>query len=596
MQVIESVDTMEKRSGIKTLAAAICLLFCVTGLSGCKYSAKLHELIQNRYEHLLTIDSAKEFVNTLDSDTLTEELVSILETEEAERQTEEDPETPQAGEESQTDKQARQQKSGQTAQRRARLTGTSSKSNQSGEEATSTDSPSLNPSDEAESGGSGTGTDGSGENGYNIVPGANSGPKRQIVDARGVYVEIPENVSSTAAAGDTAALIAMVGGEGTLRASSESFAWNAYQNSEIGGAIAPLWQGDGSYMMTDDNFSALISLAPEVVVESSGSSSFTDEQLNQLDKAGIAYVVLPSMDSVDGMKQAVSLAGQLIGDHTSEGGLNSNDLAAQYLDYADSLLTTVESKVSSAGTSAGFSNINGSDDGRYNGKYSLFIKGWDPDARWAITFKGTEFKSGMGTAYTGNALERNSVFMSQIMSVAGLENTMEVKNDELASYIEYLSPVRTTREKLAATGGYATRMNNNRLFEIGDYCLGDEEFPAVIVTSSEAAAAMRNDELWQVYDVVYTGDGNLTVRGFQLSDGSIVGSSIRSSYDIHVMPRGLGTWYNSPEGVLSACWMARQFYDAYSEEELMNEVKYFYSTFYRIGLTYDQARTMINGQ
>lgn len=186
--------------------------------------------------------------------------------------------------------------------------------------------------------------------------------------------------------------------------------------------------------------------------------------------------------------------------------------------------------------------------------------------------------------------------MSQLMSVAGLENTMEIKNDELASYTEYLTPAVTTREKLASSGGAATRTNKDKLLQIGSFNLGDPQFSGVIVTSRAAADAMRADELWQVYGQVFSGDGTMKVNGFQLSDGSMVGTSVRGSYDIHVLPKGLGTWYNSPESVLGTCWMASRFYDAFSEEELISEVRNFYNAFYRIDLSDEQAEAMINGQ
>ncbi len=587
---------MKKRFTIRTLAAVLCLALCMTSLTGCKYSAKLHELIQNRYEHLLTIDSSKEFVNTLDSDTLTEELVSILETEEAERETEENPETPQAGDEAQSAEPARNQKVGETAQRRTRLTGKSSKSRQNGETENQNDQPSANPSADSDSSGQGAGNGGSGDSGYDSVPGPPDVPTRQIVDGRGVYVEIPEDVSSTAAAGDTAAVLAMVGGEKTIKASSESFAWNAYQDSEIGRDIAVLWPGDGSMLMTEENFNVLLSIAPEVVVESSGTSSFTDEQLTRLSEAHIAYVVLPAMDSIDDMKLAVDVAGQLIGNQAAEGVGDSNDLASAYRNYADELLEAVSGRVSSAGTAAGFSDLNESGDGRYNGKYSLFIKGWDPDARWTITGMGTEWKSGIGAAYTGNVLEKSTVFMSQLMSVAGLENTMERKNDELASYIEYLSPGKGTRERLSASGAMASRMNNNQLLEINGSRLGEGKFPAVMITGSAARTALLNDELWQVYGIAYSADGAMHTNGFTLSNGSMVSSSIYGPYEVYVLPKGLGTWYNSPEAVLNTCWMAWKYYNAYTEEEVMEEVKKYYSVFYRIILSDDQARNMVNDQ
>jgi ABC-type Fe3+-hydroxamate transport system substrate-binding protein len=565
---------------MRIIAVLLCLIMLFS-MSGCKYSAKLEELIQDRNSSRLQTQSAKEYENNEENNEEVDDMTQQRQSEDSQRQQQEEQQTPVYGSTSTTEGTASPNVSG----------GSTSSSNSS----QSSDSTAAGGSSSGSSGGSagtsgdgtsGTGTGGDGDAGYNVVPG--NGDLRTIVDANGNEVEIPEDITSVAAVGSIATLFYITGSESLIKASSEDFTSSDLVSSDLRSEIQTVWGGDGGQAMSDASFQTLLELKPEVCIEESGISAFSDSQLEQLKTAGIAYVVLPALTSVDNLKSAVSLVAEMAGG-------DSSSAASKYSGYVDDLVSEVSSRVKSKGSSSGLPDISRGSDGYYKGMYSLYLAGWDDTAYYSIASDKTQSISGRGSAWTGTSSSRNGMLVRSLMAVAGVEDTMSVVGGTVARN-EYVTPLRPVTMKLTITGSAASRNTTARLLQVGNVGLGDETFPAVIVNSNAAKSALQQSPLWTAYGHVQSADGRFEANGFLAPDDSIVGTSIAGNYDVLVNPEGIGSWdRGSGESILEAVWIASQFYGAYSESEVKEKVKEFYSTFYRISLSDSQVSSILNG-
>lgn len=599
-------------------------MMIMTCLTGCKYSPKLHQLIQDRFNHLLDTRSAKEFENDFNRVEKTDDLKAKELDERSERKKEENEENPIEGDNTEQNEEQPAARSvlGTGNHREASASdrknpaaisqGTSSGSNGS----VTAGSATGNGNGSAGSGGSGgNGTGGSGsgnggtaeggegtgetgDNGTTIVPG--TGGTRQIVDERGEYVEIPEEVSSVACSGQSAVLFCAVGGEQLIQASSESFIANTMLDESVRARIQPLWRGNGTGAISDADFAALMSLQPEVLVELSGTSSFSSDQIGQLQANGTSYVVLPALDSIDNIKKAVGLAGQMTGDRSGSGGVNGEALASQYSGYVDNLINSTQSRVRSTGSGSGFRDLGVSSDGYYNGKYSLYIQGWDESASYSIS---NSYFSGMGVAWSGNNKSSAGQLMTSLMSIGGVYNTIQ-KIEQTSAKNLYIVPLSWWQSTMTLeVNGFQISLEGNnghvarkKLLEHQNQMLGSGTFPAVIAGNRSVAENLPSNPLWQPGSEVNF-DGNFQVNGFLSADNSTgIASSIVGTFPVFISPSGLGTWTGgSPESVLESAWIASNFFGAYSDQELAQIIGDFYSQFYRIPLDSTQISGVLSG-
>ena len=165
-------------------------------------------------------------------------------------------------------------------------------------------------------------TDGGAEDGGTGTQGTGTVPTggdavRQVVNAFGAVVEVPQEVETVAAVGEAALMVQMLGGPDRLAAADESFLSQPLAASVFADEgfdqIVPLWPGDGGGGLDDASFASLLELAPQACLELSGQPVFSEAQIAALEEAGIAYVVLPSLNTSSGLKQAVTLTGELLG-------------------------------------------------------------------------------------------------------------------------------------------------------------------------------------------------------------------------------------------------------------------------------------------
>ena len=228
---------------------------------------------------------------------------------------------------------------------------------------------------------------------------------RQLVDAAGRTVELPESVEHVAAVGEAAVLVEMLGGPERLSVSSASLS-SGLSGELLNSECEMLWSGDGRSPLSAEEFSRLLELAPQACLEISGQTSFSEEQLAALEEAGIPYVVLPALNTDEGIRLAVILIGQVLG---GQGEPDAVKRAEEYLAFHDRVLSLVASRVSpwlpdgvdyaTGNTAAGGSGT--------EGVTALFVSGWDDTASWSLHDDAYETLSGTGLPYTATGYLRS---------------------------------------------------------------------------------------------------------------------------------------------------------------------------------------------
>ena len=381
--------------------------------------------------------------------------------------------------------------------------------------------------------------------------------KKQIVDARGVTVSVPENVTGVTATGEAGIMVGMLSGSKRLLGTSQSVTANALAQNAFGNGISGVqtwWSGDGSGTISASDFQSLLNAKPDVCFEISGENTFDESQISQLQAAGIAYVVLPNLDTYEHIKEAVKLVGEVMGDQSSTGGMNAPAVAEQYAQWVDKV-TGMIGNVSSD-------------------KTTIFVSAWDTSAVWQIS------NSTNGVYQTGNgaavaAVSSGNVSLKESMNLAGVKNN--------GRDTTYANPLRDGAWLQSISGDLASvNRNYNLLSDLtSGVCLGEDGFPAIVVADQSIKDQITSDMHWQVYGKIQNGPYS-TDYGF-MAGNEFVGTMIRGSYDIYVNPSGVGNWTDgSVESPMEAVWLACKFQNSCSMDQLRDLVSEFYTTFYHM--------------
>jgi len=433
---------------------------------------------------------------------------------------------------------------------------------------------------------------------------------KYIVDAYGNYILLPSDIRRVSAVGEIANILFMLGGGSRLIATSESLSANPLAGVVFGEervlAVEALWEGWGDECLSDEDFFRLLALRPDICIEISGQGTFSREQVAQLRAAGIAYVVLPSLNTTENIRTAISVLADILGDQEGRNEIDAPALAKQYIAFCDSLVADLSKRV----TRFSFNNIDFDND-KYKygvkylpgdnsssaGKYSIFINEWDEEVYYRL-FSGNKVTlTGWGAplAYSGYS---NSP-LSYYMSLAGVLNTPAIYQDFNVESKWYVNPLSPTSRILTfiggsgtiqPTGGILTRVTN-------PVSLGSADFPAIIVPSEYIKEKILADPMWKFFGEVTSSSGMTSGFGFLDEDGNIIRSNIIGEYEIFVNPQGVGSWFNgSAESVLEAVWVAWKFHGAYSEAEVYSIIRDFYQTFYNYELSGDELALIMKGR
>ncbi len=401
----------------------------------------------------------------------------------------------------------------------------------------------------------------------------NSG--KQIVDASGRTVTVPENVGSVVAAGAAAQMVEMIGGAGKLMAAdsellSSSLAKTAF--SDIS-SVKTWWSGNGNEGISAANFSALLAAKPDVCLEISGSNAFSSSQTSQLTQAGIAYVVLPALTSQKNLENAAMLVGQMFGDACVS-------KANEYISWIEETISAVSGKAASGIT-------------------SLYLTGWDDSAQYtlnsSLTILGNTNKgSGLAVAYSPKAAQ----MVSSFMEAAGVtnESTRDSSSHRDSNYVYVCPQFRTFGAIVSGSeatyysgeGEYGSQYDlfvarkNKTVYTK----LGSSAYPAIIVDSNDIKDKIEKSWFWQYHEVLSDGyiKENVVVSG-----NTKATNSIEAPYDIYVNPQGMLSWADgSVESPLEAYWVASKFAGTYSINDVKQQTSSFYKKFFGCTLSDSQ--------
>ncbi len=451
----------------------------------------------------------------------------------------------------------------------------------------------------------GLGSGGTGLDGENQYATATAG-ERHLVNAFGEVVKLPKEVDLVAATGEAAVIVRMLGGGGRLVAANADFLDNQlvqdvfdYEGIK---QVANLWPGNGASPLSETDFGTLLTLEPQACIELSGQTVFSEEQIARLKEQKIVYVVLPALSNSKNICSTVQLIGELLGDKSASGGTDAPKLASDYVSYYNATISEIGSKVKrftynlidfdNDKKANGVSYLANTSLANVRGFYSLYISDCDEGAAYKLHNSAAVTLSENGLAVVRSGYSQNP--MSYYMSIAGVVNASAIYPDYGQVRSWYVNPLASVSKTLTVTGGYAAQ--TKYALTVADPAhLGDEDFPAVIVQNSRIRDHIISDPLWATYDEITSTSGLTVNHGFLDGDGNIVPTTITGSYDIFINPSGIGSWTEgSAESILEPIWIAAQFYDAYSDDELRAKTKEFYRKFYRHELSDAQLDEILN--
>lgn len=442
----------------------------------------------------------------------------------------------------------------------------------------------------------------------------------QVYDpVTGKVVKIPTNVKTVAAVGDAASYVIMLGGSGRLAATSTSV--KSGPVSSLLGNINDLWKGNGDVGISSENFKTLTNTVyPDVCFVIDGQATFSDDQILTLGDYTIPVVHLPPLTTKSNRQTATDTIAKVLVTNTSTGEACSS-IASSYWGWYDNITNTPKSygveNFNYNNTNYDSSTGATKETGTTSGFYSLYISDWDGSATYTVKSNTTQVTTNSGAAvvpagYTNSPL---SYYMSQ----AGVVNTAATYNAWKCSYW-YVNPITTSACSVIISGKFpkydtdtsdsdktriltsiAAATNGSDSFSAA--CLGDASFPAVIVSSHDVKGDIENDAaleygLWKACP--YITYNNVSFWGYTVY-GLTITSSIHnvtgSGYAIHVNPKGLFSWAGgSAESPLETLWVAKTYYPSKCDKiDLSKAVEDFYSRYYHLTITPDQAATILAG-
>jgi ABC-type Fe3+-hydroxamate transport system substrate-binding protein len=429
--------------------------------------------------------------------------------------------------------------------------------------------------------------------GTSYDPNAAAQTWKQVVDAYGKTVDIPENVDKVTAVGELAVMVMMLDGADRLAAVNTGLSddWTAAVFPALA-EVPALWQGSGASPLSAENFAALLELQPDVVLEISGSTTVTDDQAAVLAEAGIAYLVVPAPTSMDNVRTVLTTLGTVLGDRSAEGGANAPQRAADYVAWAQALADDI---AKATADHAAYTDVDTGES--VSGTYTLYVDGWDDEAVYRLYNETYVTLSGTGCAVIQNGATAACKTLSSYLQVAHVVNTASQYG--ITPKALYFTPLISAYRTMEVTGPAADGMvtPGQKLLEQSDGSLGTSNFSILLAADHHTAQAIAESELWAVYPHINSGDGSFNSDGFLDEEGNLVRTQISGQYEIVVNPSGLSSWIGgSAESILESAWAAWRFYDAISETQLRNYIEEFYSRFYGYTLSQAEIDHILEGQ
>lgn len=612
--------TKRMRATLTAVLAAF-MIVCLPTLSGCLETDVIVEYVLDQNSENVDYDNpTKIYIPDVQSSTYIEDLPNVQAEQDEELQ-ETEQETPQRSEEEQTV----DDQTNDTAYSQNQSTNTQTGTpNISDDAELPSESGTQTGSDEDTSGTDPDEDPEEGQGDSNLDGDMSARPTREnnVIDASwGLSENLPTDVDTIAAYGNTATAVLVIGGDGHLVASSSEYLSDSGVQTVFGSrlsGVAALWSGDGTAAGECD-IDELIELRPDAVLVESGSNSISLADEQTLGDAGIYVIYVPQMTSETNILTTVNVLGTILSEKTENASV---ERAEEYQSFVDEV-----TQVAKNAHGGGLATYNGIDyntgestlDTSSTVQWSLYVSGWDADATVTAIFSNAPLYSDTGVAYTNCNYTSSPV--SYYMSVGGVINNAAAYYG-ITTVDEHLfltfneNQVTYTWQNLDISagdeGGSGFGKGMKVLANAADYTdsdphyLGSSDFNKVIVASesirSALVAAMNNPlGLYTPGTYVRSPGGNTYAYGILTSDTIVYTYSIleegqTSSYEVLVNPCGLvGSWADgSLESCLEAIWVASEFYDL-SSSEVSSYVRTFYSEFYGYDLSDAELDRILSG-
>ncbi len=416
------------------------------------------------------------------------------------------------------------------------------------------------------------------------------------VDPESSPTEVPRNVGTVAAQGQEATIVQMLCGSGALVAANESWASTmlskgAFVNEGLENIVSA-WSDDGV-----PNISALVSAAPNCIIEESDSRALTQSELDAMAEQGLtcSVVTVSKLGEQTTQDSAIMSNVQVIGEMMQDANTqySSSQMAAQYKNlhdeainncisanggYAYKIVNGTSSKVIYQGKGGDSTNFSS------NRVSTAVIDSWSTSVPSQTASE--RFFSNSSMSYlssTEDTLTLNGLALSQVGNDAGdyLLSDYYLQCAGVVNEAYESDNPKSTKPYAIAAGGYSNlgvdswvsqRSVPSALWfcetsNFGDSanwtCVGDESYPAVVVSSQQIA-----DNI---------------IASAQSANGFY---NVNQSYGVYVVPTGLtGSWLaGTPESYLLVPWAYCAFHSSAGAIDLSTCTSYvdsFYQTFYR---------------
>lgn len=582
------------RQGKRILAVALIVCVIMT-MSGCRYSKTLEQIIYNQYrEGMIDIAAPFEYAeNDLDNEQKSNDLNDIEQQDDADRTTQQvvegiveekdEPDTQDGYKVSFIDQNGETDADVDRARNSANADSQVQETDQGGtphsdENSQSTGNTSPTITDD-------TGKDGvTGNGGEDPVADPNANTNKNVADPSGEQQEPPENVRTVAAVGELAAIFVILDCEEKLVATDAETAEKAQNIPAFAGLsdAEALWEADGLSGLGNTGFNRLMELKPDLIVEVSGSNTFSDAQIAKLKENGSEYQIVSAMTNVQNVENAVLALGQMLG---------AEQRAETYVEWTENTLKDIKR------LSNGAKN------------YTLYIDGWDTGA--AISASGTVLENGCAVVNGWNYEPTQTI--STFLSYAGVTNASSLSQYPSKERGYFLPMELQSGITFNISGGTLATYTYSRIYswlsktylsELPYSLGGGPAYKYILAADQETASAIQESKdringMWSIYTEAFQNQqGTFTGQGgYNMGSDMVISHiAVAGSYDILTNPEGYSSWtQGGTESILETVWAACRISDAIDEGTMEEYIRSFYSTFYDCNLSNEEMTLILEG-
>ena len=567
------------------------LALCCAGLSGCKTSDVLTELLVDQSSEDIDYDNQSRFVNNLLTALIdTERLAQLLQDDidfERDRVEEQAIEGDEANDSEQVPQSEYRETTDALGETAAPSQSTGSTSQDGSSQGDLSNEASAESDEQAQvyrgSGGSGL-----------------------VYGSAGTYTELPEGVQTVVAFGECANMVASFAGAHALVGADAGFLGNDFIQRAYGDVIA-----DAQTIAVDEaaqtiDVAAVAAIEPDALFLLTNSYTLSDADLALLAEHRIDVVYLPALSSASNITATATYIGQMFGgsDNTFS-GKDARAAAAAYVAWHDNLVNGLIQANGGLASSVNY-DTGGTENLGTISSWTLYVDDWD-----YASYAATPDNMSAWTDTAGVAISKVGYRWSPLsyyLSVGGSNNNAATFKSSLYDvtadyYVWQFNLGRVTTSSDANWSGRTktvSPLSNSGTADLlviaqdGSTTLGSESFSYVIVRTQSIKAAFEASRAQDQGLYTTYGFPNSQGRGFLSSTGSLCESYISGSFDIVVNPCGLySSWIDgSPESVLEAVW-ANDLNTGSSQ--LDGYIREYYQLFYGYELSDAELQTIRAG-